>query len=285
MQGCGLKALTIRIAGAGRLPEGGPMLTLYHGRTSVCSIKARLALAEKGVAFESKLMTLRGDQFDPAYMLLNPNAVVPTIVHDGRVIIESTVIMHYADEAFPGASLMPTDALARTKVRMTEKLMDEYVHVACMTLTFATANRASLARLSPAEMAAELAKAPDPKRSEIKRQVVALGLDAPLVVDALRVHGKLFDRIESAMQEGPYIAGETFSHADIAATPYVWRLDKLKLARLWENRPGVAAWYERIRARPSFKAAVDGWVSADDLDRYASQPDPWPKVREILRAA
>ena len=66
------------------------MLTLYHGRTSVCSLKTRLALAEKGVGFESKLLTLRGDQFDPAYMQLNPNAVVPTLVHDGRVIIEST---------------------------------------------------------------------------------------------------------------------------------------------------------------------------------------------------
>ena len=78
------------------------MLTLYHGRTSVCSVKARLALAEKGVDFDSKLLTLRGDQFDPAYMKLNPNAVVPTLVHDGRVIIESTVIMHYIDEAFAG---------------------------------------------------------------------------------------------------------------------------------------------------------------------------------------
>jgi glutathione S-transferase len=73
------------------------MLTLYHGRTSVCSLKARLALAEKGVDFDSELLTLRGDQFDPAYMRLNPNAVVPTLVHDGQVIIESTVIMHYID--------------------------------------------------------------------------------------------------------------------------------------------------------------------------------------------
>jgi glutathione S-transferase len=40
---------------------------------------------------------LRGDQFDPAYRRLNPNAVVPTLVHDGQVIIESTVIMHYID--------------------------------------------------------------------------------------------------------------------------------------------------------------------------------------------
>jgi glutathione S-transferase len=93
------------------------MLTLYHGRTSVCSIKARLALAEKGMRFDSQLITLRGDQFDPGYMKLNPNAVVPTIVHDGRVVVESTVIMHYVEEAFPGPALMPADPLARSKVR------------------------------------------------------------------------------------------------------------------------------------------------------------------------
>ena len=48
------------------------MLKLYHGRTSVCSVKVRLALAEKGVDFDSQLMTLQGDQYDPAYMKLNP---------------------------------------------------------------------------------------------------------------------------------------------------------------------------------------------------------------------
>jgi glutathione S-transferase len=140
-------------------------------------------------------------------MKLNPNAVVPTLVHDGRIIIESTVIMHYLDEAFGGAALMPSDPLARAQVRMTEKLMDEYVHVSCMTITFATANRARLARLNPDEMEAELAKAPDPARSEIKRQVVARGLDAAPVAEALRQQEKLLDRIEAAMQQGAYIAG------------------------------------------------------------------------------
>jgi glutathione S-transferase len=259
--------------------------TLYHGRTSVCSVKARLALAEKGVDFDSKLLTLRGDQFDPAYMKLNPNAVVPTLIHDGHVIIESTVIMHYVDEAFPGAPLMPADPLARARARMITKLMDEHVHISCMTLTFATANRAHLARMSPQEMEAELAKAPDARRSEIKRQVVRQGLDAPLVAEALAHQQKLHDQIESAMQRGPYLAGESYSLADAAATPYVWRLEQLKLAPIWQHRPGVAAWYERIRARPSFKTAVEGWVTPADLQRYANEPDPWPKVREILRAA
>src|SRR5437588_9412242 len=143
----------------------GNMLTLYHGRTSVCSVKARLALAEKGMTFDSKLLTLRGDQFDPAYMRLNPNAVVPTLIHDDRVIIESTIIMHYVDEAFAGEPLMPAEPLARARARMITKLVDEHVHISCMTLTFATANRAHLSRMSAREMEAELAKAPDPARS------------------------------------------------------------------------------------------------------------------------
>jgi glutathione S-transferase len=116
-------------------------------------------------------------------------------------------------------------------------------------------------------------------------QVVAHGLDAPLVVDAIRQHQKLLDGIEAAIKNGPYLAGEEWSLADAAATPYIWRLDKLKLARMWEDRPGVLAWYDRVRSRPSFRAAVDDWLSPADTERYADTPDPWPKVQDILRAA
>jgi glutathione S-transferase len=135
------------------------MLRLYHGRTSVCSVKARLALAEKGVEWESRLMTLRGDQFDPDYLTLNSNAVVPTIVHDETVVIESTVIMHYVNDVFPGPPLMPADAVSRAKVHMTSKLMDEYVHNSCTVLTFATVNRPSLVQMKPEELEADLARA------------------------------------------------------------------------------------------------------------------------------
>ena len=124
------------------------MLKLYHGRTSVCSVKVRLAFAEKGVDFDSQILTLQGDQHDPAYMKLNPNAVVPTLVHDDKVIIESTVIMHYVDDLFPDPPLMPRDPYARSKVHMTTKLMDEYVHNCCTVLTFATANRERLKKKS-----------------------------------------------------------------------------------------------------------------------------------------
>ena len=68
------------------------MLALYHGRTSVCSLKVRPTLAEKALSFDSRLLTLRGDQFEPQYLKLNPKAVVPTLIHDDSIIVELTVI-------------------------------------------------------------------------------------------------------------------------------------------------------------------------------------------------
>ena len=195
------------------------MLELYHSINSVCAQKARLALAEKKVPYQERLMTLAGDQFDPAYMKLNPNAVVPTLVHDGRAVVESSVILYYIDEAFPEPPLMPKDLHARAKVRLFNKLVDEYIHNSCMILSFATAFRARLLRLSPEAREAELAKTPIPRRADYKRDVTVHGLDSHYVAESVKLHGKLLDWIDEAMQSGPYLAGDAYSLADAAVIP------------------------------------------------------------------
>ena len=167
------------------------MLELYHSINSVCAQKVRIALAEKRLSYREHLMRLGGDQFDPAYMKLNPNAVVPTLIHDGQAVIESSVILYYLDEAFPEKPLMPAAPLARVKVRLFNKLIDEYVHNSCTILTFATAFRPGLLKLSPAEREAGFAKSPSKKRSEYKRDVVAHGLDSGFVKEAVEHHEKL----------------------------------------------------------------------------------------------
>ena len=87
------------------------MLKLYQGRVAVCAIKVRLTMAEKGIDFEPVNLNLRaGDQHKPEYLKLNPNGVVPTLIHDDFVLIESSVIMQYLDEVFPGPLLQPVDA-------------------------------------------------------------------------------------------------------------------------------------------------------------------------------
>jgi len=65
----------------------GDLLELYHNINSVCAQKVRIALKEKGQEAKEHLLTLQGDQNDPAYMKLNPNGVVPTLVHDDNVIV------------------------------------------------------------------------------------------------------------------------------------------------------------------------------------------------------
>ena len=257
------------------------MIELYHSVNSVCAQKVRVALAEKGLEYREYLMTLRGDQFDERYMKLNPNGVVPTLVHDGRPVIESSVILYYLDEAFPTPPLMPRDLHERAMVRMVNKLVDEYVHNACMILTFATAFRPWFAGLTAEQIDQRLAKSPLKKRSEYKRDVALHGLDSKLAHEALAHYLKLLDLIQQA--RGAWLAGNDFSLADVAAMPYVLRLDLLRLARLWDRRPRVAAWYARMRERASVRKEMLERMTPEDRAPFDDlQPDPWPRVAALI---
>ena len=86
-------------------------LTLYHSVESTCAQKVRIVLAAKGLAWEEICLNLRkGEQFAPQYLRLNPRAVVPTLVHDGAVIRESSVINEYLEDCFPEPPLRPVNS-------------------------------------------------------------------------------------------------------------------------------------------------------------------------------
>lgn len=152
------------------------MLELYHTVNSVCAQKVRIELAEKDLDWKSHQMTLRGDQFDEAYLKLNPNGVVPTLIHDGRPVIESSVILYYLEDCFPDVRLMPEDPMARVTARLFNKFIDEYVHNACTVLTFAIAFRSRFQKMDPVNFESYLSSAPNQRRSDHKRDVVAHGL-------------------------------------------------------------------------------------------------------------
>ena len=261
------------------------MLELYHSINSVCAQKVRVVLAEKGLDYKEHLMTLRGDQFDAAYMKLNPNAVVPTLVHDGRPVIESSVILYYLDEAFAEPSLMPRDPHKRAAVRQFNKLIDEYVHNSCTILTFATAFRPWFAGLSGEQIEQRLAKSPSKQRTEYKRDVALNGLDSRYVKDALGHHEKLLKMMDASLEKHPWLAGE-FSLADAAVIPYILRLELLKVKKVWQHLPRVEAWYQRMRARPSVKKELLERMTPQDKAPFEKlEPDPWPKVKEIAWAS
>jgi glutathione S-transferase len=263
------------------------MLVLYDGTTSVCAIKVRLTLAEKGLAYESRTLDLRrGDQFEPDYVKLNPNAVVPTLVDGDDVIIESSVIMQYLDDIAPAASLLPTAPADRARMRLWMKRIDDPVHPSIGILTHATAFRASFLKKSPADQKAHFDKMPDAGRRARQEAVYRDGLDAPIVVNAVKVMGRLLTDMEAALANSDFIAGPAYSLADAAATPYLNRLADLTLLPVWAERcPRVLAWFDRIRARPSFKAAVtDYWTDADAAHFAGVDATTSDRAKAILAA-
>ena len=116
--------------------------TLYHHGSSVCAAKVRFAMAEKEMPWEGVYIDiLKGEQFEPDYIKLNPKAVVPTLIHDERVILDSTVIIEYLDQLDPDSSLHPTDPVDRANARLWTKAVDEDLHPACGAMTFVCSHR------------------------------------------------------------------------------------------------------------------------------------------------
>jgi len=82
------------------------------------SLKTLIAIKEKGVAFTSHFVNLhKFEQHEPRFVKINPNGQVPALVHDGKVVTESTVINEYLDDVFEGPPLRPADFFWRARMR------------------------------------------------------------------------------------------------------------------------------------------------------------------------
>jgi glutathione S-transferase len=243
------------------------VIELYHNGMSVCSQKVRLVLAEKGLDYTPHHLRLReGDQFAPEYRRLNPAAVVPTLVHDGAVIRESTVIMEYLDELFPEPPLKPADAATRARMRVWTKAMDEGVHAACANIAYATAYRGIMRQKSAQELEAHFARMPDPERSERQRQAIERGLDAPVIRRSVLLYDRTMADMEAALADHDWLVGDGYSLADVALTPYVLRVETMWLEELlFRDRARVAGWLKRIKARANFAPAVSDQMPAEPI--------------------
>jgi glutathione S-transferase len=260
------------------------MLYLYHGSTSVCAAKVRLVMHEKQLDWSGEILDLqRGDHLRPEYKRINPAALVPALLHDGRVIVESTIIMEYLEDAFSDPSLMPRDAHERAAARLWLKKVDQ-LHAACTTLTFAIAFRPIHLKKTPAELEARLRAMPDAANRERQRLAIMQGVEAPHVAAALREFDAFIGAMEKTLSASPYLAGGAYSLADAAATPYVNRAELLGLAGLWDGgRPQVADWFARIRARRSFAPAMEEVLMAVDHERFnLPRAKTWEKAQAIL---
>ena len=251
-------------------------ITLYHSVESTCAQKVRLVLAAKQIAWSEKLLNLRkGEQFTAEYLRLNPKGVVPTLLHDGHVIRESTVINEYLDDAFPEPPLKPQDTVLRAMMRLLVKTFDDEVHPAIGILTYAIAMRHQMNKLkSPAELEVHFANIVDADRRQRQRATHQLGLKSPPAGVALATLDRILADMESTLGRYPWLAGDDYSLADAAAVPYVVRMESLGLARLWGNRPNIARWLAQAVDTDNCRNTRDPWGGAvflDTIQGYAEQ--------------
>jgi glutathione S-transferase len=263
------------------------MLALYHGAASTCSQKVRLVLAGKALEFESREIDLiAGEQHDPDYVKLNPNHVVPTLVHNGSVLIESSLINEYLEDAFPEVPMLSADPVKRHAARLWIKRADMQVQQMAGIVTFAMGPRNMILNQPEEVRERNLAEIPDPKRRAERRSVIENGVKAPEFEGALRVFINLLNDMESDLENNTWLSGESFGIADACMLPYVLRLDHLAMTPLLEAsvRPNLADWYARLQALPYYGAAVTDWLPEALVSFFRSTGEAvWNDIEPMTR--
>jgi glutathione S-transferase len=238
-----------------------PMLTLHHAWRSSASRRVRLCLAEKGLAFESRLVDLgKMEQHTPDYLKLNPLGVIPLLVlDDGRSVYESGTICEYLDETYPDPPLRPDDAYARAEMRNWIRHVDGLI-ANLIVFNWVHSLAKVAAQWSDAELAEKLKNVPSKERQEAWLRAARKPYTEEERAEARARLVKLLDRMEAMLGRGPWLLGERYTIADIAVVPFVKRIDEeiasdeMTAAR----HPRVHEWWTAIQARPAFAAAKIG---------------------------
>lgn len=232
------------------------MLKLYNAAHSTCSQKVRICLAEKHLPFEDiKLDLGKGkDHLKPEYLRINPNGVVPTLVDDGNIIIDSSVICEYLDEKYPAVRLSPEDLVERAKMRAWMRFLEEVPTAAVRVPSFNMGFLPRYEGLSPEQFETQQSDI-RPIRKQFYRRMGPNGFKKEDVEASLDQLGNTCKRMNEALASGPWLLGHCYSLADIVVAPLIDRMADLGFTNIWEEKYlRVTEWYQRLQARPAFQA-------------------------------
>ncbi|MGO4908368.1 glutathione S-transferase family protein [Pseudorhodobacter sp. W20_MBD10_FR17] len=263
------------------------MLKLYHTPTSVCSIKVRLGMAEIGLDYESEILDFsKSEQHGESYLQINPDGVVPTLIDDGFVVVESSLILEYLDAYYNDGKLIPKDRKLATTARHW-LLRTLAIHSAINTITFSTGARDQiLASKTSEEIAASISKMPDPVAQLKRKELLANGLNSAYVNQAFGQLQRAFKDMETALADRKWVTAAEFGISDIALLSYIDRLDRLGFSGLLGDESSkIVGWLARMKARPSYDIAIAQHIpqAVADKTRQAGEKH-WPEVERLWTA-
>jgi len=226
---------------------------LYNAPQSTCSQRVRFVFNAKQLPFdEVKLNLLEGDQLKPDYLKLNPNGVVPTLDHDGAIVIDSTVIIEYLDEISPDRSFSPDNPVDCARMRALMHFIDEMPAAAVRVPTF---NLAFLPRFQKMSRGDFVAMAESkPLRREFMLTMGQTGFPKSEMDAALARLRRSYERMDAEIERsgGPWLLGKKITLADVAVMPALVRMHDLGIAD-WQDLPRIVSWFDNIRAQEAFK--------------------------------
>jgi glutathione S-transferase len=243
------------------------MLDLYHYEPYANSMKCLIALKEKGIRFTSRYVDiLKFEQHEPWFVKINPNGQVPVLVHDGRPIVESTVINEYLDDVFPETSLRPADAAGRASMRIWSKWIDESLMPTVSMLGWQRRFRPLFQNFDRTEFERRMECVPLQEMRTKWRTMAGPGFSDAQLDESRRQIRWFVGRMEEALARTRWLAGDSYSLADINAYPMIEGVTRL-YPEIWNQKdvPLSIQWLQRINARPAVQAAFG-------LSRFKNAP-------------
>jgi glutathione S-transferase len=238
---------------------------VLHFVGSSCSQKLRIFLNLKGIPWQSHPIDLPAhENFQPWFLGINPRGLVPVLVHDGAVHIESNDIIQHLEQSFPTPKLIP--AGHENEVAALLKHEDD-LHLDLRTLSF----RFVFAPPGPPKSAAALEsyaangsgtvqglKDRDKQiQIEFWQRAAKEGFSDERVRGSAQKFRAEFDALDKTLAKSPYLMGAALSVLDIAWFIYAYRLS-LAGYPFGRLHPQVSAWEEKLRARPEFAKEIAG---------------------------
>lgn len=238
------------------------MITLWHGGRAGHSASVLIALAEKDLEYDSRPVDLTAyEQHGSTYIAINPAGQVPLLEEDGSRLTETFFILEYLEDRYPDPPLMPTSAKARYTAAKWGKYVETHVAPNLAIVDWARhgskPDAAGLARLTP--------------ERRLLWQQASDGFSESLVETAHAAIEKAIIRVAEELVAGPWLTGESYSLADIAAYPHIARIRTLGFA----VPDSVAAWLDRVASRPRVLEALGRPDTAPEVITMGPERGRW----------
>jgi GSH-dependent disulfide-bond oxidoreductase len=231
------------------------MLTIYHWEPNANSGKPILAAFEKGVEFESRYIDMLAfEQHAPEYLKVNPNGTVPAMIHDGILVPESTAMMEYIDGSFEGPKLRPDDPFERWRMRWWCRYFDQVIGPSISMFGWSFFVGPAMRTRDPEELKSRIERIPLKERRIAWSKAIYGTFSPEEMAESGRRIAAGVEHLEATLSERPWVAGNSYSIADIAGFNMIAGLPLMSPQVVNDTvTPHILEWLRKINERPAIR--------------------------------